>query len=125
MAFIPFPTRALAADGNTQSSATQSSSANQSVIILYAATIGLTGLIWLANWWYVASRHRFIEPDLDPTFIRNVYFRGVVFPLVFLLSIVVALFSPSWATNVWLLAAVLSFAASIRFQRAGHKAQDE
>jgi hypothetical protein len=75
------------------------------------------------NWWYAASGGRLIEPDLDPVYIRNVYLRGVLFPRVFLLSIVVALFNPSLAIYVWYLVAVLSVITSVRLQQRSHRTQ--
>jgi uncharacterized membrane protein len=63
IAFIPFPTRVVSNYGNVREA-----------VILYAATIALTGIVMAVNWWYAVSGHRLIEPDLDPAFIRWVYF---------------------------------------------------
>ena len=106
VAFIPFPTRAVAEYGNTQA-----------VVIVYAATIALTGLVMLANWWYVAGGHRLVEPDLDPDLITWIYLRHLLFPLLFLVSIGVSFIpksGPGLAVYVWYLAAVAVALTSAR-----------
>ncbi len=110
VAFIPFPTRVLAAYGTNQGSVLD----NQLVTILYSGTIALTGLITVLNWWYAASGHRLIEPDLDPAFVRNVYVRHLLFPVVFLASAIIAFFNVNLATDIWYLAAILGIIASAR-----------
>ncbi len=120
VAFIPFPTRVLAAYGTNSPSVLN----DQLVTILYAGTIGLTGLFMVLNWWYAASGHRLIEPDLDPVFIRNIYIRYLIFPIVFLVSVLVAFVNVNVATDVWYLAAILGVITSLRPLRQRHsKAQ--
>lgn len=119
VAFIPFPTRAIAEYGDAQA-----------VVILYAATIALTGLIMLLTCWYAASRHRLIEPDLDADFIKWIYVRHLLIPVVFLASIGVSFIDPQdkgpqLARAIWYLAAlVVVFTSARPLRRQKRQAQD-
>jgi uncharacterized membrane protein len=113
IAFIPFPTRVVA-DHDTS----HTNTGTTSIVIFYAATVALTGLVMLANWWYAASGHRLVEPDLDADFIKWLYARSLLFPLVFLVSIGVAFVDVLLAKVFWYLAAVALGIALARPLRA-------
>lgn len=102
--FIPFPTTLVAEAGNTIS-----------VIILYSATITMTGLLMYANWWYVSSEHRLVVSDLDAAEMRGFTARTLAVPLVFLLSIGAALLgSPTLANSLWGIAALVALLPALR-----------
>lgn len=91
VAFIPFPTSLVA-----------ESAASSGVIVLYAVSIALTGLVMSANWWYASSGHRLVSADLTESEIRAFTVRSLSVPLVFLLSIVAALLNaPTLAHILW------------------------
>ena len=98
VAFIPFPTSLVADAGSSRN-----------VIIFYAATITLTGLVMYANWWYATSRHRLVAPDLSARENWYVGARTLAVPLVFLLSIGAALLNaPTVAHILWGAAALVA-----------------
>ncbi len=70
--------------------------------ILYAAVMALSAALLVALWGY-AWRAGLIDPQLPPDVIRGRLIRGTMTPLVFLLSIPVALVDAQIAKLVWLL----------------------
>jgi uncharacterized membrane protein len=90
--FIPFPTAML-----------QRFSDDRVVVMLYAGTIGIVGFIWAALWNH-AAKNDMIAGDVNR---RKVLLDILEAPGVFLLSMVIAWFSPSWAQRSWLLIIVV------------------
>lgn len=96
--FIPFPTSLVADAGETNS-----------VIILYASAITLTGLAMYANWWYASSGRRLVRSDLNLTEMRNFSLRTLTVPLIFVLSVGVAMLGlPKLAQILWGVAAIVA-----------------
>lgn len=95
--FLPFTT-----------SVVQRFSDDQTAVSLYAAVLAAVGFVWAALW-----VHAFRDPTLmDREKVRDpfgVMWRVFAPPIVFTLSIVVAFFSPEWATRMWSLIFPLSF----------------
>jgi uncharacterized membrane protein len=91
IAFLPYPTRLLSA--STASAA----------VIFYAACSALAGLAQTAIWLYATrSSAGLASPATQP--VRNLYLlRMIRVPVVFLLSIPVAIAAPKEAPFVWLL----------------------
>lgn len=95
VAFLPFPTSLLGEYGD-----------QQLVVAIYAGILAVTRLLLTAVWWYAASGHRLVDPDLDLDTMRAYSIRGLAIPLVFLLSIAISFFSVSAAVYSWLLLVV-------------------
>ena len=91
IAFMPFPTSLLF------SSPTQSAS-----VMLYAGTAAGMGLSLFLLWTY-ASRHRFLSGPIPRPVARSFQFYLLLPSLVFIVSAVTAVFSPSLAMYLWFL----------------------
>ena len=98
VAFLPFPTAML---GNYP--------AQQYTVTLYAGCLALMGFVRAGLWWYASRNYRLIDRELDSRKISRMDRRGLIVPLIFLLSIVVAAFNPFVAMWSWGLVGV-SFA---------------
>jgi uncharacterized membrane protein len=94
-AFLPFPTSLLGEYGD-----------QQLVVAIYAGSLAITRLPLTAVWWYAASGHRLVDPDLDLGALRVHRIRGLAIPLAFLLSIVISFLSVSAAIYSWVLVVV-------------------
>jgi uncharacterized membrane protein len=92
VAIMPFPTDLLGDYGDT----------GQATII-YAVTVAATGLASVAVWWYAARENRLTKRDMPEGFRSRMIVRGLVAPVVFLVSIPVAIFDPDLAKLCWLL----------------------
>jgi uncharacterized membrane protein len=91
IAFLPFPTAVLGAYP-----------AEQAAVILYAISVAAIGLAKVGLWWYASRRYRLIDRALEPGAIRAEARRGLIAPVVFLLSIGLALFDPQLAMYSWI-----------------------
>jgi uncharacterized membrane protein len=91
VAVIPFPASVI------------SEQRNSVAIALYAGTMACGFLVSALMWWHATRGNRLVVPDLSPEVRRN----GLIAPLlavaVFLLSIVLTLYSDHWARLSWLL----------------------
>ena len=92
IAFSPFPTSLLGEYGN-----------HQLAVVIYAANLALASLLLTGVWWYASSEHRLVDEDLDPGMIRAYRMRGLMIPLVFLISIGISFFSVNAALYSWML----------------------
>ena len=90
VAFLPFPTAML---GNYP--------AQQYTVTVYAGCLALMGFVRAWLWWYASRNYRLIDPQLDAHTIFRMNRRGLIVPLIFLLSIVVAAFNPLVAMWSW------------------------
>jgi TMEM175 potassium channel family protein len=89
VAFLPFPTAILGRYSDLTSA-----------VMLYAATNVVIGLASYALWWH-AHRARLLGPRLDEEEIQRRIGYGTIAPLVFGLSIPIALVDPTLATWSW------------------------
>jgi len=92
VAFLPFPAALLGEYGD-----------QQLAVAIYAGSLAVTRLLLTAVWWYATSDRHLVDDDLDPGMIKTYRIRGLVIPLIFLLSIVISFFSVSAATYSWIL----------------------
>jgi uncharacterized membrane protein len=92
IAFVPYPTALLAAAGD-QVPAT----------VFYAASLAAVGLAEAAVWLYAIRIRELALPGVSPAVRRWVLLRILRTPVVFLLSIPVALVQPNLAKWLWLL----------------------
>jgi uncharacterized membrane protein len=90
--FIPFPTNLLGEYGELRFS-----------VIFYAASLGMVRLLLAVVWWYVISGPIRTSAELDRGLARFNFFRGLVVPAIFFLSIGIAFFSPNVAVASWVL----------------------
>jgi uncharacterized membrane protein len=97
IAFLPFPTSVLRAGASGPSS--------RAGTIFYAACIAAAGLVELAIWLYARGKGLLVA-EATPELRWDVTLRLLIAPVVFLLSIPVAFFSPNLATYFWLLIVV-------------------
>jgi uncharacterized membrane protein len=92
IAFLPYPTGLLS--GSNGRLAWQAT-------VFYACCIAAAGLAELAIWRYAIGKD-LLKPEATPALRREVTLRLLVAPVVFLLSIPVAFYSPDVATYCWL-----------------------
>ena len=92
IAFLPYPTSLVSAAGD-QVPAT----------VFYAVSIIAAGLAEAAVWLYAMRIRELALPGVSPTAHRWVLLRTLMTPLVFLLSVPVAVFQPVLAKYLWLL----------------------
>jgi uncharacterized membrane protein len=96
IAFLPYPTELISLTSN-----------QVPALVLYAAWVSLAGLAELGIWLY-ASRVPGLLTGRIPAWVRRRFaMRILLVPVVFLLSIPVALTEPAVAPYTWLLAWVL------------------
>jgi hypothetical protein len=65
------------------------------------------GRLLLTVNWYATSGHRLVDAELDPKTVRFFLLRGLTIPVIFLLTIVISIFSVSIAIYSWLLLVVV------------------
>ena len=73
----------------------------QIVVFMYAALIAAVGLLTAGMWWYATHRHRLVSKDLCPLVVRRGIVVRLVAPVVFIVSIAIAIFSPPAAMYSW------------------------
>jgi len=102
IAFIPFPTAVISANGN------------RTATIFYALVMILGGLLISALWWYAVRNHYLAAPELNKKFL----WQEVTTPLatvgIFILSIGLAFWNVGWARLCWLLLLPLTFFLNAR-----------
>jgi uncharacterized membrane protein len=92
VAFLPFPSALLGEYGD-----------QQLVVVIYAASLGITRLLLSAVWWYAYNKPYLVRLDIDQGTIRAFHLRALYIPLVFLLSIAISFYSISAAIYSWVL----------------------
>lgn len=108
IAFLPYPSAIL---GDHQ--------ADVGATVFYAAAISVTGFASASLTWYTVIHRHFTGP-LHPAMARYYVFRGLAAPLVFLLSIPLAVVNTTAAQVSWYLLFVLQFVGRrIAERRAG------
>lgn len=90
VALLPFPTTIVARYGGLASA-----------VILYAGFAGLTGLLSALVWLYAASIAHLARPTVTPELARHITYMALTVPLLFLVSIPIALLSPLAAELSW------------------------
>jgi len=85
-------------------------------VAFYATTIAGAGFVLTLVWFYASYHHRLIDKTMPAREIRSRTGSALVTPSVFLLSIVIALYSPRLAMYSWLLSFVAQWAVTRRWQ---------
>ena len=108
VALVPFPTSLLSEYGPE----------GRVAVVLYAAEVAILSLLQAVIWAY-ARRKKLLVDDIDPTLFRYVQRDGLASPIIFVLSIPVAIFAPdaSWAMFMW----ILVWPVSVLVPRIGAK----
>ncbi len=88
--FLPYPTEVLGEHGD-----------EEMAVVFYASTIAAVSIASSAIWWYATRRHRLVDPDLEPAFIRSVQLRAASGAAVFLVSIPLAFWSVYASYAAW------------------------
>ncbi len=92
VAFLPFPTAVLGTHAGSSAAA-----------VLYATSAGLASTASAAYWWYASGRGRLLRPDVGRAQIRAMRARGLSGPVLFALTLPIAVFAPYIAEAVWIL----------------------
>jgi uncharacterized membrane protein len=99
VAFLPFPSALLGTYPGQQITVT-----------FYAVCLATVGFLKALMWWYASNCQRLVDSSLDPRESAHILRRSLVAPLVFLVSILIALFNPTLAMFSWSLAVLAVFA---------------
>jgi uncharacterized membrane protein len=83
VAFLPFPTAVVGAHAGSPAAAA-----------LYASSVCLTSTASAAYWWYASGRGRLLKPDVGRAQVRAMRARGLLGPVVFALTVPIAVFAP-------------------------------
>ena len=114
IAFLPYPTSLLGSGNGPDRVST----------IFYSVCISCAGLAELAVWLYAGYAKDLLVPGTSPAVRRYMALRVARIPVVFLLSIPVALFSALVASYFWILIAALGLALD-RFARPAEEQEEE
>jgi uncharacterized membrane protein len=90
VAFVPFPTSLLGEYGD-----------QQLPVAIYAVTLAVGRLLLTAIHWYSTRNARLVDEAPDSAEVRFFLIRGLVLPIIFLLSIGVSFFSVGAAIWSW------------------------
>ena len=105
IAFIPFPTALIGAQGH-----------RPIVVVVYASTLALAGILGTITWLY-ASRAGLTRPGLSPEYVRLSAWRGLSVPIVTLASLPLLPFVGPFPVEMsWLLIFVVQAVISRRFR---------
>jgi uncharacterized membrane protein len=103
--FVPFPTAVVV-----------SAQSSWLPVAFYASNIACAGFALTLLWVYASYHFRLIDASTPIREVRLSTLQGVVVPSVFLLSILVALYSPRLAEYFWLLSFVAQWAVARRWR---------
>jgi len=105
--FVPFPTAVLV-----------SAQDSWLPVAFYASNIACAGFALTLAWVYASYHSRLIDASTPIREVRLSTLQGVVVPSVFLLSILVAFYSPRLAQYFWLLSFVAQWAVARQWREA-------
>ena len=108
IAILPYPTSIIATQGDLPSAT-----------IVYALFAIATGVVSTLLWVYPTRIAHLASPDITPAVARYVTYRSAVIPVVFAISIPLALVTPYLAWLVWLTAAPMQGLVTRRFRTRG------
>ena len=93
IAFLPFPDKVLSEWGDSE----------QFALAFYATSVAVAGLLLSLLWWYATRGRRLVDANIDPRLVRYFFSRGLMPPLIFLVSIGISFVSLKGALGSWLL----------------------
>lgn len=106
VAVLPFPTAVLGHNVTDRVAA-----------VLYAVTIGMSGVFSAAIWWYATHRRRLVRSNLPERIVRVRMYRNLSVPGLFFASIPIAVWSPVGAQVGWIVI-WLAYVISLQLPRA-------
>jgi hypothetical protein len=75
----------------------------QFALVFYATSVAVAGLLLSLLWWYATRGRRLVDANIDPRLVRYFFSRGLMPPLVFLISMGISFVSLKAALGSWLL----------------------
>lgn len=96
VASMPFPTGLVVRYGQ-----------QQICVVIYAATLIITGLALDLLWWYASHNCRLVDKNIDPNLVAFVHRRILLAPLIYLLAIGVSFVSLLAAKLLFVVVALL------------------
>jgi uncharacterized membrane protein len=106
IAFLPFPTSLLSSYPGQQVS-----------VIFYSGALTVTGLLLNAIWQHVSRSHHLVDPTLDTDLIRNLHFRFLAAPLIFLVAGIAAFFNAALGEGLWVFVIVVEVLLSHQYHQ--------
>jgi len=97
VAFLPFPTAVLGQHLGSPAAA-----------VLYAASVALASMASAACWWYASGRGGLLGPDAGRAQVRALRARSLAGPVLFTLTLPIAVFAPYAAEIAWIFVFPLS-----------------
>ncbi len=76
-------------------------------MVIYAATLSITGLALQLLWWYAIHDHRLVDRNINPSLVAEVTRKNLIGPVVYLLSIGLSFVSVNLSLLLLLLLPVL------------------
>jgi uncharacterized membrane protein len=70
--------------------------------IIYCIVVILTSALLVMIWWYATKRHRLVDKNMHPLFIKGTFFNLLSVPIIFGLSIVISFVDLVIAQYFWL-----------------------
>jgi uncharacterized membrane protein len=104
IALLPFPTSVVARHGGLAVA-----------VVLYAGFAGITGLLSALVWVYAASVAGLARSTVTPELARHITYMALAVPIIFAVSIPVALVNPLLAEVSWGLAGPVQYLVTKRF----------
>jgi uncharacterized membrane protein len=108
IAILPFPTSMIATQGDLASAT-----------IVYACFVIATGIMATLLWAYPSRVAGLVSPAVTPSIARYITYRAAVVPVVFALSVPVALVSPALAWLLWFLSWPIQAIVTRRYRTLG------
>ena len=78
-------------------------------VIPYSLDVSLIGLTMAAIWAYATHDHRLVDESLEDKFIHKQMIIMLISPAIFLMSMIIGIFSPILALAVWWTAPLAAF----------------
>jgi uncharacterized membrane protein len=110
VAFLPFPTDVLGEHLGSPAAA-----------VLYAASVDLASMASAACWWYASGRGSLLRPDAGRAQVRALRARSLSGPVLFTLSLPIAVLAPYAAGIVWVSVFPLSWILFVWFSAEGRE----
>jgi len=110
VAFLPFPTAVLGEHAGSPAAA-----------VLYATSVALASMASAASWWYASGRGSLLRPDAGRAQVRALRARSLSGPVLFTLTLPIAIFAPYAAEIAWILVLPLSRIVFVWFLADEHE----
>ena len=85
-------------------------------LIIYCIVVILTSLLLALIWWYATTNKYLIDNNLHPFFIKGMFLKLMVVPIVFTISIIISFVNLDMARYIWLLIVPLNIVIRRRYK---------